>query len=288
MGAVELSDGGRIAFEDTGTGRPVVLVHGWATHGGFFEPQRTGLAHCCRVITLDLRGHGESDAPADAASILQLARDVGELFEKLDLTDVLAVGWSMGAMVLWEALDQHIGDRVAGLVVEDMSPRIVNDAHWRLGLSDGHHAAQLPAVLESMTRDWRSHCAQFVPRLFARGLDDERRDLMRWTLAQVTENDPHTMARLWRSMADQDFRPVLGRIKAPTLVLHGRLSQLYSEETSAAIVAAMPNAARLGLDRSGHAPHLEEPDEFNRILEAFSEQLGGRTAAQLIPSVCVS
>ena len=91
MAVLELSDGLDLAYEDVGSGRPVLLVHGWGAHGGFFAPQQEALKARFRVITPDLRGHrhtpGEGPMTVD-----RLAQDMAELLEALDLRDVVGVG----------------------------------------------------------------------------------------------------------------------------------------------------------------------------------------------------
>ena len=56
-------DGVKLAFEETGHGTPVVLIHGWTCDRSYFAPQRDHFARAHRVVSVDLRGHGESDKP---------------------------------------------------------------------------------------------------------------------------------------------------------------------------------------------------------------------------------
>ena len=128
------SDGTRIAYRDEGTGTPLVLLHGLMAHGGFFRAQ-ADLAADFRVIAIDLRGHGASARAGERPTVEQLAGDVSELAEALDLSGAIGVGWSMGATVLWHVLSGPAASRFAGSVVVDMTARVRNDAEWDLGLS---------------------------------------------------------------------------------------------------------------------------------------------------------
>ena len=75
----ELPDGARMAYDDTGSGRPVVLVHGVSMSRRFFERNAGPLAERFRVVNVDLRGHGESPAHEGGHTVAQYARDVKHL-----------------------------------------------------------------------------------------------------------------------------------------------------------------------------------------------------------------
>ena len=119
-------------------GPPIVLLHGWACHGGYFAPQLKGLADRFRLIAPDLRGHRFSHQPGDAPDLATLAGDLQALLEALALPDPVLVGWSMGALVAFEFIRRQGSAHAAGLVVVDMTPRVVNDAAWDLGLLGGY------------------------------------------------------------------------------------------------------------------------------------------------------
>jgi pimeloyl-ACP methyl ester carboxylesterase len=78
---------------------------------------------------------------------------------------------------------------------------------------------------------------------------------------------------LWESLVEEDFRPLLPSIRQPTLVVHGAHSHLYGADTAGHLVSALPNARAVAFDRSGHAPHLEQPGLFNATLREFAATL---------------
>lgn len=267
--------GGRLVFDDEGAGRPLLLVHGWATHAGFFAPQRAALAREFRVISLDLAGHRRSPASASPLTIEHLAQDIVELCRHLSLEDAVAVGWSMGAMAVWSALLAGAGVHISGHVVVDMSPRILNGPDWQLGLKGSQPNHPFSSGLSSrgwtaMRHHWRACTPRIARRIFAGGREAERADLLRWAEAEIANADGHVMAGLWASMIAQDYRADLPRIQTPTLVAHGALSQLYAPETASFLAAHLPRAQTRAFGRSGHAPHLEEPEAFNRMVAEFA------------------
>ncbi|WP_428247171.1 alpha/beta fold hydrolase [Ferrovibrio sp.] len=253
---------------DIGSGPPLVFLHGWSCHGGFFAPQVEALQGRFRLLLPDLPGHGQSPAIADL-TISGLADALHDMLGQYRVERPVLVGWSMGAMVAFDYLRRHGWRNIAGLVIEDMTARLFTDAGWRLGLGGGFDAAQNAATLSLMRADWRGFSAASLPHLFARHHAPEAA-LKDWIGAEMPKNDPAIMAALWASMAAQDFRDLLPRLDLPCLVIHGGESQLYAPEVSEWLAATLPRARRLCLEHSGHMPHLEQHAEFNTALAEFA------------------
>ena len=263
------SDGARIAYRDSGRGTPLVLLHGLMAHAGFFEGQEA-LAEQFRIIAIDLRGHGASAAEEGAPpAVERMAADVAELAAALDLQGAIGVGWSLGATILWHVLAGPAGDRFAAAVVIDMTPRVLNDRDWTLGLSSEICEARALAIEE----DYAGFTASAGAAIFAQPLDEKMRPLAAWAAGEFGRNDPAVTAALWDSLVAEDARPLLARIEQPTLVVHGANSHLYGSDTADHLVEALPNATAVQFERSGHSPHLEQPELFNRTLTEFAAKL---------------
>lgn len=254
---------------DVGTGRPLVLLHGWAAHAGFFAPQAALAWSGFRVLAPDLPGHGSNRGQTGSLDLGDLAEAVARLIEDRDLTDVVLVGWSLGAAVAFDYIARRGCGRLGGLVVLDMAPRILNDADWTLGIAGAFDARINAAALTAMAADWPAYAARFLPRLFARGRDPEPA-LADWARAQLADNDAAAMTSLWRSLAAADHRPVLDRIAVPTLVVNGRQSRIYQPATSDWLAARISGARRLTIEDAGHSPQLEQPHAVNRALASFA------------------
>ena len=267
------SDGARIAYRDEGRGVPLVLLHGLMAHGGFFREQDV-LADNFRLIRIDLRGHGFS--AKDRSSVEQIAADVAELADALDLRDAIGVGWSLGATILWHVLTGPAARRFAGAVVVDMTARVLNDEDWDLGLSAEACEARSAAIRD----DFERFALAAGQAIFAQPVENGPRALADWASFEFARNDPATIAALWASLVRQDVRTLLEGIRHPTLVVHGAQSRLYGEDTADHLVAALPDARAVRFDRSGHAPHLEQPELFNRTLRDFADRLSRGRARQ--------
>ena len=281
MKILNLADGGLLKYESEGSGRPIVLLHGWGMRAEYFRQQIAAWSPRFQVVVPDLRGHGRSSHLEDGQGLPTLVDDVAELLVSLDLSGSLLVGWSMGAMVAWGVMQRKEAARVSGLVTIDMVPRLLNDENWKFGLREGKDASVFSTVTARMIADWPGFTRIFVPRIFAGGHRQECKALADRIVNETEKNDPESMARLWLSMAEQDFRSKLAQINTPTLVVHGARSQLYSKDASNWVVSHMPNARLIEFANSGHAPHLEEPDLFNQAIEKFADEIYSQSRMQI-------
>lgn len=270
----DASDGVRIAYRDEGAGRPLVLLHGLMAHGGFFPGQRP-LADRFRLIAVDLRGHGASGT-GGALSVARLARDVEELAEALDLEEAIGVGWSLGASVLWRLLSGPAGRRFAASVVVDMTARVQNVDGWDLGLSP-EACAQRSAAIAS---DFSTFAMAAGQAIFSQPISARMRERADWASFEFARNDPAVIGAVWESLVGEDFRPLLPRIEQPTLVVHGRHSQLYEAATAEYLARALPDATEIEFQGSGHAPQLEQSELFNTVIRDFADRLGAAPEPQ--------
>jgi pimeloyl-[acyl-carrier protein] methyl ester esterase len=262
------SDGARIGYRDQGSGIPLVLLHGLMAHGGFFREQAS-LASDFRIISVDLRGHGASAEAVGDRCVERIALDIAELADQLHLEDAIGVGWSLGATVLWQVLATPAGRRFAGAVVIDMTARVRNGEGWDLGLTAEACAARSAAIRD----DFEGFALGAGQAIFAQPVAAAMRQTADWASTEFAGNNPEAIAQVWDSLVRQDVRALLSRIEHPTLIAHGAQSSLYGAETADHLVSALPNAEAVCFDRSGHAPHLEQPEQFNRILTDFAHRL---------------
>src|SRR5438046_2535852 len=106
-----------LAYDASGSGRPLLLVHGYPLSRKMWDQQLENLPDAARVIAPDLRGHGESDMPAETYTVDRLADDLAALLDELGLAEPVVVGGlSMGGYVALAFYRRHPA-RVAGLIL---------------------------------------------------------------------------------------------------------------------------------------------------------------------------
>src|SRR5512137_1992969 len=117
MSFITAADGTQLFFEDSGAGRPLLFIHGWAMSGRVWHFQAGAFAGNRRVIVPDLRGHGRSvSATAEPFGMAGFAEDLAALCTGLELEGATLVGWSMGVQVVLEAFPL-LRERIAALVL---------------------------------------------------------------------------------------------------------------------------------------------------------------------------
>ena len=218
---------------------------------------RRALADDFRVIAIDLRGHGESRGAGARPTVEQLAADVAELADALDLEGAIGVGWSLGATVLWHVLAgpgggalRRRGRRRHDRAGEQRRANGTSASRPRPARRAASRSATISQAFAATAGQ-----AHLRPAGRARRPADGR--------LGERANSPATIAAaigsVWASLVRQDVRALLQKIAHPTLIVHGARSRLYGDDTADHLVAALPDARAVRFDRSGHAPHLEEP-----------------------------
>src|SRR5580698_7001896 len=126
MSTITTTDGTRIAFNDRGTGQPILFSHGWPLAGDAWEAQMLFFGqNGYRVIAHDRRGHGKSDQPWNGNTMDQYADDLAELIEKLDLSNLALVGHSTGGGEVVHYVGRHGSKRVAKVVLVGAVPPLM-------------------------------------------------------------------------------------------------------------------------------------------------------------------
>ena len=240
-----------------------MLLHGWTMTGAVFDDLAGRLSdHAC--IAPDLPGHGRARHVAPTADAL--AESIAQTLAPLRAPVV--VGWSMGAAALWRYVACHGTGEIAGLITVDMSPRMRPAPDWPHGLADQDDGS-IAAIARRFRRDWDGASHGIAASMFASD-DAARRAEAR---SAILSQDPDTMRRAWDMLVDLDARAIVPRIDIPWLICSGAHSRVYPAAASDWIAAQAPQGRRHVFRRSGHSPHLEEPDAFAQAVRAFTRTL---------------
>jgi 2-succinyl-6-hydroxy-2,4-cyclohexadiene-1-carboxylate synthase len=274
-----LVDGVHLEVRDLGSGPPVLLLHGFTGRSASWTALASllrRLGH--RTIVVDLLGHGRSDAPSDPVryAIGRQARDLLSLLERLDARPADVVGYSMGARIaLRLAVDGP--DAVRRLVLESPSAGIA-DAAERAARRDGDEALALGLErngIEAFVRHWERQ------PLFASQAGLPARIRARLRLERL-RNRPLGLAASLRGAGQGIADPLhdrLDAVTAETLVVAGELDSIGLARAEA-VRAGIPRARLELVAGAGHAPHLERPAAYRRLVAAF---LGASAPARIAP-----
>lgn len=259
-------NGADLYYEDYGAGRPIVFLHGMWMGLRFFEPQLRVLSDRYRTVALDFRGHGRSEKTEHGHTVRQYAHDVDEFLTQRELDDVVLVGWSMGAAVTWEYVDQFGSDRVTALVNVDSVPSPLqqhDDESGRLGLDK----------LSDTFVDVQTDHLGLIDRNNALMLNEPpRRGLETLMFDEASRTPPPVKSAILADVL-REAPDVLPHIDVPMLVCAGA-DETWREVAAVENVAERVPDARFELfEESGHCITVEEPDRFNQVLSDFVDSL---------------
>jgi pimeloyl-ACP methyl ester carboxylesterase len=237
-----------LRYDRAGSGPAVLLVHGWTCNRSFWDRQAQALRAKHTVVTVDLRGHGES-SPAKGYGVAAMAADLEQLVRTLGVPRIAVVGWSMGGMVALE-LARRLGPKMSalGLVCTTAGGLLPE------GSEEG------AAMLKQVTDDFRGFARGFTARLFK---EHEKEPLYAWALSQVQKTPGPVASACLATLFAFDVRPTIAALDVPTMVLHGRHDELIPMAHGEHLAGHIPGAELVAFEQSGHAPHLEEPEAFN-------------------------
>jgi pimeloyl-ACP methyl ester carboxylesterase len=263
-------NGVRLVGDDIGQGDPVLFVHAFPLNRRMWAPQVEALADRWRCLTVDLRGFGESDAPAGPYPLDLLASDLAGVLDAHGLARVTLVGLSMGGYIAF-AFWRRYAARLRALVLADTRATPDTDAARaaRLELASRAEAEGLAPVADAQ-----------LPRLLSAGASPE---LRQWTRDMIDEATPQGVAGALRGMAARpDSSDLLAGITCPTLVLAGAADVVTPAEEMRAMAARLPDATFTELPGVGHLANLEAAEAFNAALRSF---LGGLPAIDNQPAI---
>jgi len=265
-------------YEDHGSGKPVVLIHGWPLSGRSWEKQASALLEAgYRVITYDRRGFGASSKPTSGYDYDTFADDLHKLITQLDLNDVTLAGFSMGGGEVARYVGKHGSKRVSKAVfIAAIPPFLLKTADNPSGVDGGI----FEGIKKGIVADRPAFLAGFLSNFYnvdvlGGKLVSDQLVQFSWNIA-VGASPKGTLdcVSAWLT----DFRKDLARVDVPTLVIHGDADRIVPLTASGRLTAAAIKGSRLVVIEGGpHGLTWTHAEKVNRELLAFlgAEKLAG-------------
>jgi pimeloyl-ACP methyl ester carboxylesterase len=255
LGEVTLANGVRLQYRRQGPeiGPALILLHGYSDSSLSFGRIMPLLPSEQRVIAVDLRGHGDSDKPADGYRMSDLADDVIGMMDRLHVASAIVVGHSMGSFVA-QALVERAPRRVSGLVLVGSAASAVNDVVTVLQLAV--ESLTDPIDAEFVRGFQFATVAQPVPEAF---------------MDAAIVNSRRMPAAVWKKVLTGlvQFQPKLPRSSVRALVLGGTRDSVFSVGEQVTLARQYPFAQLRLIENVGHSLHWEQPEVFVRELMRF-------------------
>jgi len=259
-----------ISYQEYGTGKPVIFIHGWPLNHEMWEYQLNELPkHNLRCIAYDRRGFGKSDRPWEGYDYDTLASDLNDLICQLNLSAVTLVGFSMGGGEVARYMGKYGSDRIEKVVfISSVTP-------FRLKTLDNPDGAEMEtfeATIQNIKADRPALLAVFGKKFYGAGKQNKpvSQALLDWNQMLCLMSSAKATIDCVRAFSETDFREDLKKIDIPVLIIHGDADEIVPINVSGDKTAALiPQATYLIYEGAPHGLFFTEKEKLNTDLIRF-------------------
>ncbi|MBI1740561.1 MAG: alpha/beta fold hydrolase [Acidobacteriales bacterium] len=254
------SDDAEIAYEVTGTGSPVVLLHPFPAHHEFWNPIVPALSSRYRLILPDLRGHGDSEIGEGPAFMEKHARDLARVLDAAGIGKAAFVGASIGGYILFEFW-RRFRARVTALALCDTRPQ-ADTAEAR--------SNRLKVAADVLEQGTEPFIESMIPKLMGRTTIGTRPDLVEGARRMMRKMSPQDISHVQRGMADRpDSVADLKTINVPTLIAIGDEDILSTPADGELMRQQIAGSQLKIIPKAGHYAPWEQPEALGVVLRQF-------------------
>lgn len=269
--------GEQLWYEDAGTGVPIVLVHGWCMSSAVWKYQfddPAGLiSGSFRLVAPDIRGHGRSQEIESCMTFDRFSDDLYDLFERLDLSNALLVGWSMGGQIVLQT-SVRLQEKLAGMFLVSTTPRFAASDGFLFALDPGQTSGMRLKIQRNMQRAREGFYALLFAENELKGhpLSTEIRELF----AGIALPDASSALDALDALVNVDMRHLLPEIAIPTMIANGTDDKICLPQASSYMKEMIHGAQQLIFERCGHVPFMTNIDKFNAEVVRFARSVCGQ------------
>lgn len=255
-------NGVKLAYYLYGEGEPtLVFVVAWIGSAELWIPQVDYFSQNFKMVTVDMRGAGESDKPADNYTIDLFVDDLNSIIEELPEKNIVLIGESMGAQIAIKYATAY-PEKVSKLVLISATPKIVASDDFPHGFPLEVSQRLVTFFQESYSRGMKTFIKFVFPEAGTEYLKKLAFEVCQKTTKEIAIN-------CLSNFLKEDLRPLLGKINIPTLIIHGENDRLMLLEAAKYLHENIPGSIMYIFKDKGHAPSITAADKFNKILEEF-------------------
>jgi 3-oxoadipate enol-lactonase len=258
-------NGIELAYDDNSAGPPIILLHGFPLNRRMWRPQEKALVGAgYRLITPDLRGFGESDAPEGPYTMSAFADDAVGLMDHLAIKQAVVGGMSMGGYVLLNLLERYPERIIAACFITTRS-----------GTDDEGGKARRLALAEEVAKTGSFAVADtFRSVLFATETIRTKPELINEVYSWMKAMDTNGLTGALLAMRERkDYSHILGSFKLPALVIGAEQDRAVPLDTIREFVTGLPNGTLCLIPDAGHMVNMEQPEAFNSCLLDFLRKI---------------
>jgi pimeloyl-ACP methyl ester carboxylesterase len=249
-----------LAYDDCGSGFPLVLIHGHPFNRSMWRPQVEAFQDNYRVVAPDLRGYGASPVIPGKTLLSDFAQDIAALLNTLLVPRCVIAGLSLGGQIVLEFYRQF-PERVAGLVLADTFATLDTPE-----VKQNRYKTAERLLREGM----KAYSVEVLPKMMAPANIAANPETANHVLEMMQHTSPQGAAAALTGRAErQDYTGLLATISVPTLIVVGSLDEFTPVPDAQFMHDRIPGSILQVIDGAGHMPNLERVSEFNAALGAF-------------------
>lgn len=258
-----VTDQGIIHYETIGRGRPVLLLHGWLGSWQLYRNTIEVLGKDFRTYALDFWGFGESDTHGDRQlfAVDNFVEMVAQFMDRLGIPKAPVIGHSMGGTVSLSTAIRY-PEKVVKVVVIG-SPIQGSSLNFFLKMAGIPFIAALLFKFPLLLRAVISMIAYFL------STPKDRMKLMQMIMGDLSQVTMNSFFQSIGTLRRTDLRPVLEKVRAPTLGIYGRWDMIVHPNQSKVLQAGVRHAQIAWYKDAGHFPMMDDADRFNADLREF-------------------
>ena len=245
MHTVVTHDKTELYLKDWGSGRPVILIHGWPLSSDSWDDQALAIAHAgYRAISYDRRGFGRSSQPWSGYDYDTLSDDLAAVMAHTGAKDATLVGFSMGGGEVARYMSRHQGRSIVqAILVSSILPYRLKTLDNPKGTPPEGFAETARALME----DRPEFLGRFFRDFFGVGLLSQpvSEELLEWARSVAMQGSLQATLECLRSFSTTDFRTELESFKVPTLFIHGTEDMTVPIDSSSRPAAQAISQAKL-------------------------------------------
>ncbi len=282
MNTVTTRDGNQLYVKDWGTGRPIVMLHGWPLTSDTFDDLGMTLADAgFRAVAYDRRGFGRSSQPWSGYDYDTLADDLAQVIDATGADEITLLGFSMGGGEVARYLSRHGRARIAqAVLIGAVVPYMLKTADNPDGVDGATFDGMAGAIRDDRARFWTGFFADFYGvGYLSQPVSDE---VMAWSHRLAMQASLKATLACAEAFATTDFRPDLPAFTVPTLIIHGTADKTVPIDTSARrAAAAIPGSTLIEYDGAPHGLLASHPRRLAADVLAFVSGTDARATTPL-------
>lgn len=270
MNFITTADNTQLYVKDWGSGRPVILLHGWPLSSDSWDDQAMAIAEAgFRAIAYDRRGFGRSSQPWTGYDYDTLTDDLAAVIEHTGAQDTILVGFSMGGGEVARYMSRHGGKAVSkAVLVSSVVPYMLKT----VDNAEGTEPSVFEGMAKSMKEDRARFFSNFFEAFFGVGMlsSPVSEEVLEWARSIAMQASLKATLACAQSFASTDFRADLASFLVPTLVIHGTDDKTVPIDASGRAAArGIANATLIEYDDAPHGLFVTDKDRLTRDLLAF-------------------